>query len=133
MKSTPSSLRDQLDDKLKGYGLGPKGRARAYQKPYTEYFDSPPYPVGLGYLTLLNSPGSMVEPLMSMWDNSYHNAVSLAIHIFIELGCFLCLYLALHSHGLLRWLLILLPHGCNWRRSSMIISIAVNPSFGFLT
>ena len=47
MKSTPSSLRDQLDDLLKGYGLGPKGRARAYQKPYPEYFDSTPYPRGV--------------------------------------------------------------------------------------
>jgi hypothetical protein len=40
------NFKDQLASILREFGLEPKGRARAYQKPYPEYFDSTPYPRG---------------------------------------------------------------------------------------
>ena len=39
-------FKDQLVNILREFGLEPKGRARAYQKPYPEYFDTTPYPRG---------------------------------------------------------------------------------------
>jgi hypothetical protein len=32
---------------LREFGFNPKGRAQAYQKPYSKYFDTIPYPRGL--------------------------------------------------------------------------------------
>jgi hypothetical protein len=43
---TTDNLKDQLASILREFGLEPKGRARAYQKPYPEYFDLTPYPRG---------------------------------------------------------------------------------------
>ena len=40
------NFKDQLASILREFGLEPKGRARAYQKPYPNYFDSTPYPRG---------------------------------------------------------------------------------------
>jgi hypothetical protein len=31
---------------LREFGFNPKGHAKAYQKPYPEYFDTIPYPQG---------------------------------------------------------------------------------------
>jgi hypothetical protein len=47
INSTPPSMKDQLADILREYGLAPKGTTRAYQKPYPESFDSIPYPRGV--------------------------------------------------------------------------------------
>jgi hypothetical protein len=47
--SSPQStdnFKDQIASILREFGLEPKGRARAYQKPYPEYFDLTPYPRG---------------------------------------------------------------------------------------
>uniref|UniRef100_A0A8R7QP39 Retrotransposon gag domain-containing protein n=1 Tax=Triticum urartu TaxID=4572 RepID=A0A8R7QP39_TRIUA len=41
------NFKDQLANILTEFGLEPKGRARAYQKPYPKYFDTTPYPRGL--------------------------------------------------------------------------------------
>ena len=41
-----NNFKDQLANILREFGLEPKGRARAYQKPYPDYFDSTPYPRG---------------------------------------------------------------------------------------
>ena len=40
------SFKDQLANILREFGLEPKGRARAYQKPYPDHFDLTPYPRG---------------------------------------------------------------------------------------
>jgi hypothetical protein len=40
------NFKDQLAGILREFGLEPKGRARAYQKPYPDYFDLTPYPRG---------------------------------------------------------------------------------------
>jgi hypothetical protein len=40
------NFKDQLAGILREFGLEPKGRARAYQKPYPDYFDLTPYPCG---------------------------------------------------------------------------------------
>jgi hypothetical protein len=37
-------VRDQIARTLREFGFTPKGRARSYQKPYPEYFDTIPYP-----------------------------------------------------------------------------------------
>jgi hypothetical protein len=39
-------VRDQIARTLREFGFMPKGRARSYQKPYLEYFDTIPYPWG---------------------------------------------------------------------------------------
>jgi hypothetical protein len=39
-------VRDQIARTLMELGFTPKGRARSYQKPYPEYFDTSPYPRG---------------------------------------------------------------------------------------
>jgi hypothetical protein len=41
-----NNFKDQLASILREFGLEPKGRARAYQKPYPDYFDLTPYPRG---------------------------------------------------------------------------------------
>ena len=40
------SFKDKLASILREFGLEPKSKARAYQKPYPDYFDSTPYPRG---------------------------------------------------------------------------------------
>ena len=42
----PQNFKDQIANVLRELGLEPKGKARAYQKPYLEYVDSTPYPRG---------------------------------------------------------------------------------------
>ena len=42
----PHNFKDQIANVLRELGLEPKGKARAYQKPYLEYVDSTPYPRG---------------------------------------------------------------------------------------
>jgi hypothetical protein len=37
-------VRDQITRTLREFGFTPKGRARSFQKPYPEYFDTIPYP-----------------------------------------------------------------------------------------
>jgi hypothetical protein len=37
---------DRIAGTLREFGFTPKGRARSYQKPYPEYFDTIPYPRG---------------------------------------------------------------------------------------
>ena len=46
--SAPPSegFKDQLASIFREFGLEPKGKARAYQKPYPDFFDSTPYPRG---------------------------------------------------------------------------------------
>jgi hypothetical protein len=39
-------VRDQIARTLREFGITPKGRARSYQKSYSEYFDTIPYPRG---------------------------------------------------------------------------------------
>jgi hypothetical protein len=39
-------VRDQIARTLREFRFTPKGRARPYQKPYLEYFDTIPYPQG---------------------------------------------------------------------------------------
>jgi hypothetical protein len=39
-------VREQIARTLREFGFTPKGRARAYQKPYPDYFDTLPYPHG---------------------------------------------------------------------------------------
>jgi hypothetical protein len=39
-------VRDQIARTLREFRFTPKGRARSYQKPYLEYFDTIPYPWG---------------------------------------------------------------------------------------
>jgi hypothetical protein len=39
-------VRDQIARTLREFRFTPKGRARSYQKPYSEYFDTIPYPQG---------------------------------------------------------------------------------------
>jgi hypothetical protein len=41
-----NGVRDQITRTLREFGFTPKGRARSYQKPYLEYFDTIPYPRG---------------------------------------------------------------------------------------
>jgi hypothetical protein len=38
------SVRDQVARTLREFGLEPTGRAKTYQKPYPEFFDTVPYP-----------------------------------------------------------------------------------------
>jgi hypothetical protein len=40
------NVRDQVARTLREYGLEPKGRVRAYHKPYPKYFDTIPYQRG---------------------------------------------------------------------------------------
>lgn len=39
-------VREQIIRTLMEFGFNPKGRARAFQKPYPTYFDTIPYPRG---------------------------------------------------------------------------------------
>jgi hypothetical protein len=41
-----TGVREQIARTLREFGFTPKGRARTYQKPYPEYFDTIPYPRG---------------------------------------------------------------------------------------
>jgi hypothetical protein len=45
-------VRDHIARTLWEFGFTPKGRARSYQKPYREYFDTIPYPRGFRVLDL---------------------------------------------------------------------------------
>jgi hypothetical protein len=45
-------VRDQIARTLREFGFTPKGRARAYQKPYIEFYDTIPYPRGFRVLDL---------------------------------------------------------------------------------
>jgi hypothetical protein len=40
------NVREQVARTLRGFGLEPRGRARMYQKPYPEFFDTISYPRG---------------------------------------------------------------------------------------
>jgi hypothetical protein len=40
-------VREQVARTLREFGLELKGRARTYQKPYSEFFDTIPYPRGV--------------------------------------------------------------------------------------
>jgi hypothetical protein len=41
-----NNVRDQVTQMLRKLGFTLKGHAKAYQRPYLEYFDSIPYPQG---------------------------------------------------------------------------------------
>jgi hypothetical protein len=53
--------RDQIARTLREFGFTPKGRARSYQKPYPEYFDTIPYPRGFQVLDLAKFMGDDVK------------------------------------------------------------------------
>jgi hypothetical protein len=50
-------VRDQIARTLREFGFTLKGRARSYQKPYLEYFDTIPYPRGFRVLDLAKFMG----------------------------------------------------------------------------
>jgi hypothetical protein len=50
-------VRDQIARTLKEFRFTLKGRARSYQKPYPEYFDTIPYPRGFWVLDLAKFTG----------------------------------------------------------------------------
>jgi hypothetical protein len=50
-------VRDQIARTLREFGFTLKGRARSYQKPYLEYFDTIPYPRGFWVLDLAKFMG----------------------------------------------------------------------------
>lgn len=54
------TFKEQIANMLREFGLEPRGRARAYQKPYPDHFDITPYPRGLKFLILLNLREKMV-------------------------------------------------------------------------
>jgi hypothetical protein len=51
------NVRDQVAKTLRELGFSPKGRAKTYQKPYTEYFDMVPYPRGFRVLDFVKFSG----------------------------------------------------------------------------
>jgi hypothetical protein len=51
------NVRDQVTRTLRDLRFSPNGRIRSYQKPYSNYFDSIPYPGGLGFLILSSLRG----------------------------------------------------------------------------
>jgi hypothetical protein len=51
------NVRDQVTRMLRDLRFSPNGRIRSYQKPYSNYFDSIPYPGGLGFLILSSLRG----------------------------------------------------------------------------
>ena len=70
--SAPPSegFKDQLASILREFGLEPKGKARAYQKPYPDFFLIRRLILAvLEFLILLSLRGKMVDLLLSMWDN----------------------------------------------------------------
>jgi hypothetical protein len=42
----PANVREQVARTLREFGLEPRGRARTYHKPYHEFVDTVPYPMG---------------------------------------------------------------------------------------
>jgi hypothetical protein len=50
-------VRERIARTLREFGFSPKGRARAYQKPYAYYFDTIPYPRGFRVLDFLKFTG----------------------------------------------------------------------------
>jgi hypothetical protein len=54
-------VRDQIARTLQEFGFMPKGRARSYQKPYSEYFDMIPYPQGFQVSDLAKFTGDDAE------------------------------------------------------------------------
>jgi hypothetical protein len=50
-------VRDQIARTLREFGFTPMGRARSYQRPYPEYFDTIPYPQGFRVLDLAKFMG----------------------------------------------------------------------------
>jgi hypothetical protein len=50
-------VRERIATTLREFGFFPKGRARAYQKPYAYYFDTIPYPRGFRVLDFLKFTG----------------------------------------------------------------------------
>jgi hypothetical protein len=51
------SVRDQVTRTLREFGLEPRGRAKTYQKPYPEFFDTMPYPRGFRVLDFVKFTG----------------------------------------------------------------------------
>jgi hypothetical protein len=47
------NVREQVTRTLREYELEPRGRVRAYQKPYPKYFDIVPYPWGFRVLNFI--------------------------------------------------------------------------------
>jgi hypothetical protein len=64
-RAAVDGVRDQIARTLREFGLMPKGWARAYQKPYLEYYDTIPYPRGFRVLISRSSPTMMPRPHMS--------------------------------------------------------------------
>jgi hypothetical protein len=50
-------VRDQIARTLREFGFTPKGRARSYKKPYLEYIDMIPYPLGFRVADLAKFTG----------------------------------------------------------------------------
>jgi hypothetical protein len=56
-----NGVRDQIARTLREFGFTPNGRARSYQKPYPEYFDTIPYPRGFWVPDLANFMGDKAK------------------------------------------------------------------------
>jgi hypothetical protein len=61
------SVRDQVTRTLRELGFMPKGRARAYHKPYAEYFDTVPYPRAFWVPDFIKFIETIQILLMNMW------------------------------------------------------------------
>jgi hypothetical protein len=48
---------EQVARTLREFGLEPKGRARTYNKPYPNFFDTVPYPMGFRVLNFIKFTG----------------------------------------------------------------------------
>jgi hypothetical protein len=54
-------VRDQITKTLREFGFTLKGRGRSYQKPYPEYFDMIPYPLGFRVPDLAKFTGDVAK------------------------------------------------------------------------
>jgi hypothetical protein len=86
-------VREQIAQTLREFGFNPKGRARAYQKPYLEYFDT--IPGVLGFPVSLSSPMMTPGQPMNTWASFMSGLTTSGLRMYAGCVCSRCLYLEL--------------------------------------
>jgi hypothetical protein len=79
-------VRDQIARTFKEFGFTPKGQPRSYQKPYSEYFDTIPYPRGFRVPDLAKFTGDDAKTTYQHIGQFWHKLTMWASPRFTRLG-----------------------------------------------